>query len=122
MLAFANAACIANVLQAKPLFKDRKKFLCMADPMLYGQYPIRGLYQAIAVAAMCVQEQADLRPVMVDVVTAMNYLAAQTFIPETQPVQNFRVAPSTPPRPKRDSGGKRSASGGSQKDRPQKQN
>jgi hypothetical protein len=49
----------------------------MADPMLQGQYPSRGLYQALAVAAMCVQEQANMRPVIADVVTALSYLALQ---------------------------------------------
>ncbi|KAG6523153.1 hypothetical protein ZIOFF_013006 [Zingiber officinale] len=63
---------------AKPLFKDRKKFPQMVDPMLQGQYPIRGLYQAIAIAAMCVQDQPSLRPRIADVVSALSYLATQT--------------------------------------------
>ncbi|KAF8395608.1 hypothetical protein HHK36_019558 [Tetracentron sinense] len=41
---------------ARPLFKDRRKFSQMADLMLQGQYPVRGLYQLLAVAAMCLQE------------------------------------------------------------------
>uniref|UniRef100_A0A2C9V8K0 non-specific serine/threonine protein kinase n=1 Tax=Manihot esculenta TaxID=3983 RepID=A0A2C9V8K0_MANES len=45
------------VAWARPLFKDRQKFCQIADPMLRGQYPSRGLYQALAIAAMCVQEQ-----------------------------------------------------------------
>lgn len=49
----------------------------MADPMLQGQYPNRGLYQALAVAAMCIQEQPALRPLIADVVTALTYLASQ---------------------------------------------
>ncbi|TVU37086.1 hypothetical protein EJB05_10377 [Eragrostis curvula] len=40
------------VAWARPLFKDRRKFPLMADPALDGQYPSRGLYQALAVAAM----------------------------------------------------------------------
>ena len=74
----------------------------MADPMLQGQYPSRGLYQALAVAAMCVQEQPNMRPVIADVVTALSYLASQKYDPETQPVQNSRFAPGTP-RGRRDS-------------------
>ncbi|KAH7513046.1 hypothetical protein FEM48_Zijuj12G0154800 [Ziziphus jujuba var. spinosa] len=88
--------------QARPLFKDRSKFSQMADPVLQGQYPPRGLYQALAVAAMCVQEQPNMRPVIADVVTALNYLASQKCDPDTQPVQNSRFAPGTP-RAKRDS-------------------
>ncbi|KAL0305912.1 UNVERIFIED_CONTAM: putative serine/threonine-protein kinase PBL23 [Sesamum radiatum] len=50
------------VAWAKPLFKDRKNFKLMADPMLEGNYPVKGLYQAIAVAAMCLQDEASTRP------------------------------------------------------------
>lgn len=110
------------VAWARPLFKDRRKFLHMADPMLQGQYPLRGLYQALAVAAMCVQEQPNLRPLIVDVVTALTYLAAQTYDPDTQPVQSSRVAPSTPPRAKKDGDRKLPSSAGSQKDRTRRLN
>lgn len=47
----------------------------MADPLLKGNYPVKGLYQALAVAAMCLQEEADTRPLMGDVVTAIEHLA-----------------------------------------------
>ncbi|CAN4118169.1 unnamed protein product [Withania somnifera] len=71
------------VIWARPLFKDRRKFSQMADPMLQGHYPVRGMYQALAVAAMCVQEQPNMRPVIADVVTALTYLASQKFDHET---------------------------------------
>ncbi|KAL8129878.1 hypothetical protein V2J09_019033 [Rumex salicifolius] len=67
------------VAWARPLFKDRKSFSKMADPALNGMYPTRGLYQALAIAAMCLQEQPNLRPLIGDVVTALNYLAAQNY-------------------------------------------
>ncbi|CAI9768505.1 unnamed protein product [Fraxinus pennsylvanica] len=70
------------VAWARPLFKDRKKFYKMADPVLHGQYPARGLYQALAIAAMCVQEQPNMRPLIADVVTALNYLASQSYDPK----------------------------------------
>ncbi|XAR69018.1 Non-specific serine/threonine protein kinase [Bertholletia excelsa] len=105
------------VAWARPLFKDRRKFSQMADPMLQGQYPVRGLYQALAVAAMCVQEQPTMRPVIADVVTALSYLASQKYDPETQPIQNSRWAPCTPPRSRKD-GDKRSNGGsGSERER-----
>ncbi|KAF4348440.1 hypothetical protein CsatB_017149 [Cannabis sativa] len=90
------------VAWARPLFKDRRKFSQMADPMLQGQYPARGLYQALAVAAMCVQEQPNMRPVIADVVTALTYLATQKYNPDTEPVQSSRFPPGTP-KSKRDS-------------------
>lgn len=67
----------------------------MADPLLQGRYPMRGLYQALAVAAMCLQEQAATRPLIGDVVTALTYLASQTYDPNA-PNQSTRVGPSTP--------------------------
>jgi len=82
-------------LQARPLFKDRRKFPKMADPLLQGRFPMRGLYQALAVAAMCLQEQAATRPFIGDVVTALSYLASQTYDPNA-PVQHNRSNSSTP--------------------------
>ncbi|CAI5505692.1 unnamed protein product [Closterium sp. Naga37s-1] len=80
------------VAWARPLFKDRRKFPAMADPGLRGRYPMRGLYQALAVAAMCLQEQAAQRPMIGDVVTALSYLANQPFDPE----KISRPPPGTP--------------------------
>lgn len=50
----------------------------MVDPLLQGRYPVRGLYQALAVAAMCLQEHAATRPLIGDVVTALTYLSSQS--------------------------------------------
>ncbi|XP_057544931.1 probable serine/threonine-protein kinase PBL23 [Amaranthus tricolor] len=61
---------------AKPLFKDRKMFKTMADPLLEEKYPVKGLYQALAVAAICLQEEASTRPLISDVVTALEFLAS----------------------------------------------
>ncbi|CAI5470022.1 unnamed protein product [Closterium sp. Yama58-4] len=80
------------VAWARPLFKDRRKFPAMADPGLRGRYPMRGLYQALAVAAMCLQEQAAQRPMIGDVVTALSYLANQPFVPD----KITRPPPGTP--------------------------
>jgi len=60
---------------AQPLFKDKKKFHLMADPLLEGNYPEKALCQALAVAAMCLQEEASTRPFIGDIVTALEYLS-----------------------------------------------
>ncbi|XP_012064924.1 probable serine/threonine-protein kinase PBL5 [Jatropha curcas] len=73
------------VAWARPMFKDRRNFSRMVDPLLQGQYPMRGLYQALAISAMCVQEQPNLRPAITDVVMALNYLASQKYEPVTSP-------------------------------------
>ncbi|KAH6832957.1 Protein kinase superfamily protein [Perilla frutescens var. hirtella] len=100
------------VAWARPLFKDRRKFPKMADPLLQGQYPIRGLYQALAVAAMCLQEQAATRPLIGDVVTALTYLASQTFDPNSPSAQSNRIGSSTPRHRDRDRDERRNASDG----------
>ncbi|KAJ6844464.1 putative serine/threonine-protein kinase PBL7 isoform X1 [Iris pallida] len=66
---------------ARPLLEDRGTFPQMADPLLQGRYPVRGLSQALAVAAMCLQEQAATRPCIRDVVTAVSYLASESYDP-----------------------------------------
>ena len=66
-------------VQARPLFNDRRKFSKLADPRLQGRFPMRGLYQALAVASMCIQESAATRPLIGDVVTALSYLANQAY-------------------------------------------
>ncbi|XP_052880403.1 probable serine/threonine-protein kinase PBL5 isoform X2 [Gossypium arboreum] len=82
------------VAWARPMFKDRRNFSRMVDPLLQGQYPVRGLYQALAIAAMCVQEQPNMRPAITDVVMALNYLASQKYDPDN-PVQSSRKSKSS---------------------------
>ncbi|XP_039064313.1 probable serine/threonine-protein kinase PBL23 [Hibiscus syriacus] len=62
---------------ATPLLKDKRNFSQMADPLLQGNYPNKGLHQALAVAAMCLQDDADARPTMSDVVTALDLIAGK---------------------------------------------
>ncbi|KAI3787287.1 hypothetical protein L1987_41650 [Smallanthus sonchifolius] len=78
------------VTWARPLFNDRRKFATLADPRLEGHYPMRGLYQALAVASMCIQEQAAARPLIGDVVTALSYLANHNYDPNAAPGQSNR--------------------------------
>lgn len=61
------------------MLKDKQKFHLMADPLLQGNYPEKGLYQALAVAAMCLSEEASLRPIMSDVINALEYLCAHNI-------------------------------------------
>ncbi|CAJ1941074.1 unnamed protein product [Sphenostylis stenocarpa] len=62
---------------ARPLFADRNQFDRLADPLLKGRFPKGGLYEAVAVAAMCLHEEPDRRPAMREVVTALQYLASR---------------------------------------------
>ena len=41
------------------------------DPALEGQYSMKDVVQVAAIAAMCVQPEADYRPLMADVVQSL---------------------------------------------------
>ncbi|XP_062181308.1 probable serine/threonine-protein kinase PBL7 [Phragmites australis] len=60
---------------AKPMLRDRKMYHELVDPLLRGDYPERDLSQAVGVAAMCLQEEASVRPYMSDAVVALGFLA-----------------------------------------------
>lgn len=61
--------------QAQPIFKDPKRFPDMVDPLLTGEYPVTSLNQAVGVAAMCLQEEPMVRPMISDVLAALSFLA-----------------------------------------------
>ncbi|RRT84013.1 hypothetical protein B296_00005838 [Ensete ventricosum] len=61
---------------AQPMFKDQKRCCQLVDPLLQGDYPEKDLNQAVAVAAMCLQEEDAARPFMTDVVVALGHLTA----------------------------------------------
>ncbi|XP_078148815.1 receptor-like cytoplasmic kinase 185 isoform X1 [Carex rostrata] len=76
---------------ARPMFKDHKKFPKMADPALNKQFPKRGLFRALAIAAMCLQDDAAKRPEIHEVMTALSYLASQS-----EASNDYYGGPSTP--------------------------
>ncbi|KAL5997841.1 hypothetical protein ACLOJK_008773 [Asimina triloba] len=49
----------------------REKVLQIMDPALEGQYLMKEVIQVAAIAAMCVQAEADYRPLMADVVQSL---------------------------------------------------
>jgi len=64
--------------QAQPIFRDPKRYPDMADPNLHKDFPEKDLNQAVAIAAMCLQEEPAARPLMSDVVTALSFLSTAT--------------------------------------------
>ncbi|KAK3165676.1 hypothetical protein QOZ80_1AG0036310 [Eleusine coracana subsp. coracana] len=66
---------------AAPMLRDKKRFMRLADPLLGRKFPPKGLYQALAVASMCLQEDASSRPVISDVVAALSFLADPKYYP-----------------------------------------
>ncbi|KAK7376655.1 hypothetical protein VNO80_02069 [Phaseolus coccineus] len=66
------------VAWARPYLSDRRKVSQIVDPLLEGRYPLRCLQNAIAITAMCLQEQPNLRPSINDIVVALEYLASES--------------------------------------------
>ncbi|KAE8680736.1 Serine/threonine-protein kinase CDL1 [Hibiscus syriacus] len=56
---------------ALPQLTDREKVVGIMDPALEGQYSMKDVIQVAAIAAMCVQPEADYRPLMADVVQSL---------------------------------------------------
>ncbi|TQD88722.1 hypothetical protein C1H46_025733 [Malus baccata] len=71
--------------EAQPLFRDPKKYPDMADPLLNKQFPEKDLNQAVAIASMCLQEEAEVRPFMSDVVNTLSFLSTTPPPPEAVP-------------------------------------
>ncbi|KAI3962623.1 hypothetical protein MKW92_041803 [Papaver armeniacum] len=59
---------------ARPLLNDRKKFPEIADPLMEGQYPHRGLVQALNLVKWCLQEDYRKRPLTAEVVRFLTNL------------------------------------------------
>ncbi|XP_027349571.1 probable serine/threonine-protein kinase PBL26 isoform X2 [Abrus precatorius] len=70
---------------AQPIFRDPKRYPDMADPNLNKKFPEKDLNQVVAIAAMCLQEEAAARPLMSDVVTALSFLSTSPPDPSTLP-------------------------------------
>ncbi|KAL8142557.1 hypothetical protein V2J09_015589 [Rumex salicifolius] len=83
---------------ARSFFKDRRRFNQLADPALQGRFPVRSLHHAIAIAAMCLQEQPTHRPLITDVLVALEYLAAQPYNPVANSGKPSSPQQSTPRR------------------------
>ncbi|XP_021763440.1 probable serine/threonine-protein kinase PBL26, partial [Chenopodium quinoa] len=64
---------------AHQILKKPSKFTELADPVLQGNFPANGFNQALAVAAMCLQEEQTARPMMSDVITAIMYLSSDNL-------------------------------------------
>ncbi|KAG6572391.1 putative serine/threonine-protein kinase PBL23, partial [Cucurbita argyrosperma subsp. argyrosperma] len=56
---------------ALPRLTDREGVMHIMDPALEGRYSMKDVVQVAAIAAMCVQPEADYRPLMVDVVQSL---------------------------------------------------
>uniref|UniRef100_A0A0E0IT43 non-specific serine/threonine protein kinase n=2 Tax=Oryza nivara TaxID=4536 RepID=A0A0E0IT43_ORYNI len=60
---------------AKPMLHDRRRYHELVDPLLRGDYPDKDFNQAAAMAAICIEDEASVRPYMSDIVVALGFLA-----------------------------------------------
>ncbi|KAJ6729090.1 RECEPTOR-LIKE KINASE LIP1 [Salix viminalis] len=79
---------------AQPVFKEPSRYPELADPLLQGGFPVRGLNQAVAVAAMCLQEEPLVRPLICDVVSALSLLG-DGVEEGAEPAASFPSPPTT---------------------------
>ncbi|XP_078445414.1 putative serine/threonine-protein kinase PBL26 [Wolffia australiana] len=87
---------------AQPMFKDQTRFHELVDPFLERKYPIKALNQVVAVAAMCLQEEPMVRPLMTDVVMALSFLVVTMAGEEgkvSTPLPPVESSPPPPPPP-----------------------
>ncbi|KAI3896237.1 hypothetical protein MKW92_004356 [Papaver armeniacum] len=88
--------CTANP-PARQFLTDRKKYIHLADPLLKGQFPLRSFHHAAYITSMCLQEQPNFRPMVRDIVVALEYLASQPYKPETSDTAVPRTTPPASP-------------------------
>ncbi|BAF17684.1 probable serine/threonine-protein kinase PBL7 [Oryza sativa Japonica Group] len=88
------------VAWAMPMFKDQKRYHELVDPLIKSEYAAKALNQVVAMAAMCLQEEDSVRPLMADVVMTLGFL---TSLPPDPPAASVPApAPSASPAPKSD--------------------
>ncbi|KQK05859.1 probable serine/threonine-protein kinase PBL23 [Brachypodium distachyon] len=97
---------------ALPKFKDQKRYHELVDPLINKEYPAKALNQVVAMAAMCLQEEDCVRPMMGDVVMTLGFL---TSLPPDPPSVSI-PDPSPAPAPKKEEESRRSRSSSSSSD------
>ena len=80
------------------MFKDQKRYHELVDPLI-KEYPAKALNQVVAMAAMCLQEEDSVRPLMADVVMTLGFLTA--MLPDP-PAPAAPPAAAAAPEPKKD--------------------
>ncbi|GFZ17616.1 protein kinase superfamily protein [Actinidia rufa] len=90
----AKLGPVGEKTHAEPKFKEPSRYVELADPLLQGDFPVKSLNQAVAVAAMCLNDNASVRPLMSDVVTALSYLGHE---PDTAAAAAGTVSPLSAP-------------------------
>ncbi|KAK8631373.1 hypothetical protein V6N13_028166 [Hibiscus sabdariffa] len=64
---------------AQPMSKDGKNILSLADPLLRGHFSKSTMKKSLEVAFLCIQEDANRRPSISDIVLALDYLTSHPY-------------------------------------------
>ncbi|XP_008789341.2 probable serine/threonine-protein kinase PBL7 isoform X1 [Phoenix dactylifera] len=83
---------------ALPRLTDRDKVVQIIDPAMEGQCSMKDVIQVAAIAAMCVQPEADYRPLMADVVQSLVPLVKHKSTAKVGSCSNFQ-SPRSPVAP-----------------------
>lgn len=92
--------CTTHYFQAQPMFKDQKRYHELVDPLIKKEYAAKALNQVVAMAAMCLQEEDSVRPLMSDVVMTLGFLT--TMPPDPPAPAAPPAAAAAAPEPKKD--------------------
>lgn len=68
---------------SRPYMKDRAKHKDLVDCLLQDRYPTECLYQAVAITGQCLYEMPKCRPLISDIVVALEYLESHPYTGET---------------------------------------
>ncbi|KAK1347089.1 putative serine/threonine-protein kinase PBL26 [Heracleum sosnowskyi] len=79
------------VAWAGPMFRKQSRYSELVDPLLEGEFSPKSLNHAVAIAAMCLHDDASARPLMSDVVSALSYLGNKPELTVASPI----TAPSS---------------------------
>ncbi|XP_020260999.1 probable serine/threonine-protein kinase PBL21 [Asparagus officinalis] len=82
------------VTWARQFLNESRRFHLLADPLLQGRFPVRAFCQLAVVASMCLQEHPHVRPIIADVVVALDHVASQPYIPKVSRSPSPSSSPS----------------------------
>ncbi|KAI3903470.1 hypothetical protein MKW98_032124 [Papaver atlanticum] len=71
-----------QIFFAKRKLVGGHEFTALADTLLKGRYPEQGLYQALSLAAECLQSEDASRPRIGDAVNVLSNLASEIYDPK----------------------------------------
>lgn len=79
-----------DLLQARPILRDKDRLEELADPKLEGKYPMEDFVRVCTIAAACVAPEANQRPTMGEVVQSLKMVQRLAEYQDTMPTPSTR--------------------------------